>query len=218
MQYGKTDGSLGLITDFTDILNTYGAEASSKSVTADRADNQALYIGNFGDLTVKANYNSGGEAVKVNGQSLTIQDGYGAAASYDFHLFKLGAGYAEEAYNAGARTSDDHSKNLLVGLSSNLTDALYVAALYVNGSKMGDDFQGYELAGSYAFTEKLTLASTFTSAKFDSEKNLKDDTRDQAALDLGYQFTDYFKTYAGVSKKFTQDEELKGMLGAKVTF
>ncbi|GAM59987.1 outer membrane protein ompU [Vibrio ishigakensis] len=222
LQYGKTDGSLGLITDYTDILNTYGAEASSKSATADRADNQLLYIGNYGDLTVKANFNGGGAAVsksffddngvKVPNKDInsTIDKGYGAAASYDFGMFKLGAGYANETHTGNAKDSD----NILVGLGSNVTDALYLSALYVNGSQLGDDFQGYELAGSYAFTEKLTLASTFTSANFDSEK----DDRNQAALDLGYQFTSYFKTYAGISKKFTQDEELKGMLGAKVTF
>ncbi|GAM55847.1 outer membrane protein ompU [Vibrio ishigakensis] len=44
LQYGKTDGSLGLLTDYTDVLNFFGAEASSKSATADRADNQFLYI------------------------------------------------------------------------------------------------------------------------------------------------------------------------------
>ncbi|GAM74172.1 outer membrane protein ompU [Vibrio ishigakensis] len=222
LQFGKTDGSLGLLTDYTDILNTYGAEASSKSATADRADNQLLYIGTYGDLTVKANFNGGGAKVsksffdengnKIAGQDIntTIDKGYGAAASYDFGMFKLGAGYANETHEGNAKDSD----NILVGLGADVTDALYLGALYVNGSQLGDDFQGYELAGSYAFTEKLTLASTFTSANFDSEK----DDRNQAALDLGYQFTSYFKTYAGISKKFTQDEELKGMLGAKVTF
>ncbi|MEZ9834157.1 porin [Vibrio breoganii] len=223
LQYGKTDGSLGLITDYTDILNTYGSEASSKSATADRADNQLLYVGTYGDLTVKANVNGGGAKVSKsffddNGIkdptrpdiTATIDKGYGAAASYDFGMLKAGAGYAKETYDGNAKDSD----NVLVGLGADVTDALYLGALYVNGSQLGDDFQGYELAGSYDFTDKLTLASTFTSANFDSEK----DDRNSATVDLGYQFTNYFLTYAGVSKKFTQDEELKGMLGAKVTF
>ncbi|MFA0066748.1 porin [Vibrio breoganii] len=223
LQYGKTDGSLGLITDYTDILNTYGSEASSKSATADRADNQLLYVGTYGDLTVKANVNGGGAKVSKsffddNGIkdptrpdiTATIDKGYGAAASYDFGMLKAGAGYAKETYDGNAKDSD----NVLVGLGADVTDALYLGALYVNGSQLSDDFQGYELAGSYDFTDKLTLASTFTSANFDSEK----DDRNSATVDLGYQFTNYFLTYAGVSKKFTQDEELKGMLGAKVTF
>ncbi|MEZ8991554.1 porin [Vibrio breoganii] len=216
LQYGKTDGSLGLITDYTDILNTYGSEASSKSATADRADNQLLYVGTYGGLTVKANVNGGGDIVtsfvdtnKVT-QNVEIDKGYGAAASYDFGMLKAGVGYAKETHDQNFKDSD----NLLVGLGADVTDDLYLGALYVGGSKFGDDFQGYELAGSYDFTDKLTLASTFTSANFDSEK----DDRNSATVDLGYQFTNYFLTYAGVSKKFTQDEELKGMLGAKVTF
>ncbi|PML65262.1 porin [Vibrio breoganii] len=210
LQYGKTDGSLGLITDYTDILNTYGSEASSKSATADRADNQLLYVGTYGDLTVKANVNGGGDDVTGNNISTKIDKGYGAAASYDFGMLKAGVGYAKETHDQNFKDSD----NLLVGLGADVTDDLYLGALYVGGSQFGDDFQGYELAGSYDFTDKLTLASTFTSANFDSEK----DDRNSATVDLGYQFTNYFLTYAGVSKKFTQDEELKGMLGAKVTF
>ncbi|MEZ9707054.1 porin [Vibrio breoganii] len=210
LQYGKTDGSLGLITDYTDILNTYGSEASSKSATADRADNQLLYVGTYGDLTVKANVNGGGDDVTGNNISTKIDKGYGAAASYDFGMLKAGVGYAKETHDQNFKDSD----NLLVGLGADVTDDLYLGALYVGGSQFGDDFQGYELAGSYDFTDKLTLASTFTSANFDSEK----DDRNSATVDLGYQFTNYFLTYAGVSKKFTQDEELKGMLGAKATF
>ncbi|GEA60707.1 porin [Vibrio comitans] len=212
LQYGKTDGSLGLITDYTDILNTYGSEASSKSVTADRADNQLLYVGTYGDLTVKANVNGGGATVDdvTTGNSVAIDKGYGVAASYDFGMLKAGAGYAKETHDGTAKDSD----NLLVGLGADVTDELYLGALYVGGSQFGKDFQGYELAGSYDFTDKLTLASTFTSADFDQEK----EDRNTATVDLGYQFTNYFLTYAGVSKKFTQDEELKGMVGAKVTF
>ncbi|GAD91097.1 hypothetical protein VHA01S_068_00050 [Vibrio halioticoli NBRC 102217] len=211
LQFGKTDGALVQITNYTDILNTYGAEASSKSVTADRADNQLLYIGNYGDLTVNAALNGGGETVDTTGTGTTIDKGYGISASYDFGILKAGAGYAKETHD-GVLSKD--SDNLLVSLGSDITDELYVGALYVNGSKFGDDFNGFELATSYDFTEKLTLSGTYTSAKFDSEN----DDRNTASLDLGYNFTDYFITYVGVNKQFTQNEELKGMLGAKVTF
>ncbi|OBT09383.1 hypothetical protein A9264_08925 [Vibrio sp. UCD-FRSSP16_10] len=211
LQYGKTDGALVQITNYTDILNTYGAEASSKSVTADRADNQLLYIGNYGDLTVNAALNGGGETVDTDNTGTTIDKGYGLSASYDFGMLKAGAGYAKETHD-GFKAKD--SDNLLLSLGSDLTDQLYVGALYVDGSQFGDDFQGYELASSYAFTEKLTLAGTYTSVKFDSAT----DDSNKAALDLGYQATSYFKTYVGVSKAFTLNEELKALLGAKVTF
>ncbi|CAM4094140.1 porin [Vibrio neonatus] len=208
LQFGKTDGALVQLTNYTDILNTFGAEASNKSVTADRADNQLLYIGNYGGLTVNAAFNGGGETVATD---TTIDKGYGISASYDFGVLKAGAGYAKETHTG---VSSKDSDNLLLSLGSDITDQLYVGALYVNGSKFGDDFNGFELATSYDFTEQLTLSGTYTSAKFDSES----DDRNTASLDLGYNFTDYFLTYVGVSKQFTQNEELKSLLGAKVTF
>ncbi|GAD80054.1 porin [Vibrio ezurae] len=229
LQFGKTDGALVQITNYTDILNTFGSEASNKSATADRADNQLLYIGSYGGLTVNAALNGGGETLQKKYFNLTtgaeekskqintkIDKGYGASASYDFGVLKAGVGYAKETHENDTITHKDvkDSDNLLFSLGSDITDELYVGALYVDGSQYGDDFKGYELATSYDFTEKLTLSGTYTSSKFDSES----DDRNAAALDLGYNFTDYFLTYVGVSKQFTQNEELKSLLGAKVTF
>lgn len=218
LQYGKTDGSLGLLTDYTDVLNFFGAEASSKSVTADRADNQFLYIGTYGGLTVKANYNGGGAKLD-SGE--TIDQGYGASASYDFGQFKLGAGYANETHEdtaAGQKVED--SDNILVGAGVDLTDALYFGALYVNGSQLGNDFQGYELATTFAATDKLSLGATFTSARFDdaAKAGLTEKDSHKAALSATYQFTNYFSTYAEASKEFTNAEQFGGVLGAKVTF
>ncbi|CAM2895229.1 porin [Vibrio rarus] len=211
VQFGKTDGALYQIVNYTDILNTYGAEASNAETTAYRADNQFLYIGSYDALTVNASFNGGGQGVKDNvGNTTTAHYGYALSASYDFGFLNAGAGYAKEIHNGTFKDSD----SMLLSLGSNITDSLYVGGLYVNGTKFGDDFNGYELASSYAFTDKLSLAGTFTSVKFDSQS----DNSTKAALDLGYQATEYFKTYVGVSKAFTLNEELKGMLGAKVTF
>ncbi|GAM66154.1 outer membrane protein ompU [Vibrio sp. JCM 19236] len=220
LQYGKTDGSLGLLTDYTDVLNFFGAEASSKSATADRADNQFLYIGTYGGLTVKANYNGGGSKIQDdNKNDVTIDQGYGASASYDFGQFKLGAGYANETHEDNGAQKVKDSDNILVGAGVDLTDALYFGALYVNGSQLGNDFQGYELATTFAATDKLSLGATFTSARFDDIRT-GDTEKDshKAALSATYQFTNYFSTYAEASKEFTNKEQFGGVLGAKVTF
>ncbi|WP_017065960.1 porin, partial [Vibrio crassostreae] len=54
--YGKNDGALGVITDFTDIMSYHGNSAAHKIAVADRSDNMVSYKGQFQDLGVKASY------------------------------------------------------------------------------------------------------------------------------------------------------------------
>ena len=54
--YGKNDGALGVITDFTDIMAYHGNSAADKIAVADRVDNMLSYKGQFQDLSVKASY------------------------------------------------------------------------------------------------------------------------------------------------------------------
>ena len=48
--YGKNDGALGVITDFTDIMAYHGNSAADKLAVADRSDNMLSYKGQFQDL------------------------------------------------------------------------------------------------------------------------------------------------------------------------
>ncbi|MFA0026170.1 porin, partial [Vibrio sp. 10N.261.49.A5] len=43
--YGKNDGALGVITDFTDIMSYHGNSAADKLAAADRTDNMLSYKG-----------------------------------------------------------------------------------------------------------------------------------------------------------------------------
>ncbi|MBF4227651.1 porin, partial [Vibrio anguillarum] len=54
--YGKNDGALGVITDFTDIMSYHGNSAAYKIAVADRVDNMVAYKGQFADLGGKASY------------------------------------------------------------------------------------------------------------------------------------------------------------------
>lgn len=98
--YGKNDGALGVITDFTDIMAYHGATAvgESKLHVADRADNMLAYKGQFGDLGVKASYRFADRDVNAGKFVDNNKDGYSLSAVYAFGDtgFNIGAGYADQ--------------------------------------------------------------------------------------------------------------------------
>merc|ERR1712228_907246 len=80
--YGKADGSLGMLTDFTDIMAYHGNLAGNKIAAADRTSNNLAYAGTFGDLTFKANYVFGG-AFDKNDQKANDVHGFSTGAVYN---------------------------------------------------------------------------------------------------------------------------------------
>ncbi|USE03098.1 porin [Vibrio sp. SCSIO 43133] len=226
LQYGKTDGSLGIITDYTDILDAFGGEAGNKTATADRTTNQLLYIGTFGDLKVKANASGGGSAdsFKKYGNELsgTVDQGYGIAAQYQLGDLSFGAGYAyqkDENVSVTKNTSnlqispDATSQNVLVGAGYQLND-LYLGGLYTQGKLLDQDYKGFEVASKYDLTDRIRLAAAFQQVKFD----IADETDQNIAASVHYKFTNYFTTYAGISQDLKGDKDTAGRVGAIVTF
>lgn len=225
LQYGKTDGSLGIITDYTDILDAFGGEAGNKTATADRTTNQLLYIGTFGDLKVKANANGGGSADSFKKYdadiSGTVDQGYGIAAQYQLGDLSFGAGYAYQKDTditskiGGTTTSIDEAKsqNVLVGAGYQLND-LYLGGLYTQGKLLDQDYKGFEVASKYDLTDRIRLAAAFQQVKFD----IADETDQNIAASVHYKFTNYFTTYAGISKDLKGDKDTAGRVGAIVTF
>ncbi|AYV24217.1 porin [Vibrio mediterranei] len=225
LQYGKTDGSLGIITDYTDILDAFGGEAGNKTATADRTTNQLLYIGTFGDLKVKANASGGGSADSFNKYdadiSGTVDQGYGIAAQYQLGDLSFGAGYAYQKDTditskiGGTTTNIDEAKsqNVLVGAGYQLND-LYLGGLYTQGKLLDQDYKGFEVASKYDLTDRIRLAAAFQQVKFD----IADETDQNIAASVHYKFTNYFTTYAGISQDLKGDKDTAGRVGAIVTF
>lgn len=145
--YGKNDGALGVITDFTDIMSYHGNSAAMKIAVADRSDNMVSYKGQFQDLGVKASYRfadrseTGGEFVDNNADGYSLSGIYAIGDSG----FKLGAGYADQ---------DEQNEYMLA--ASFRTDALYFAGTFTDGelAKKNGDYTGYEFATAYTL-EKL---------------------------------------------------------------
>lgn len=150
--YGKNDGALGVITDFTDIMAYHGNSAADKIAVADRVDNMIAYKGQFDALSVKASYRfadrsegTGADAGKYvdNGQ-----DGYSLSAIYAIGQtgLTLGGGYADQ----------DEQNEYMLAASYTMGD-LYFAGIYTDGekAKKDGDYTGYELAAKYTMGQTV---------------------------------------------------------------
>ncbi|PSW08836.1 porin [Photobacterium rosenbergii] len=224
VRYGKTDGSLGMITDFTDIMSFHGNEAGNKLAAADRTSNNLAYVGSFdlgGDnLTVKANY------VFEDGSE---DDGYSIGGIYAMDMgLAFGAGYGEQ--DGQGLNADKTGKQAFGAISYTFGD-FYVAGLYQD-SRNTSVYEGFNIAESrgYEFAAAYTYGKTVFVATYnyleDTDKSA--DIRDSIAIDATHYFNKNFRTYAsykfnnldqdatvGITKARTSDEFV---LGARYDF
>ncbi|EGQ7941616.1 porin [Vibrio cholerae] len=191
--YGKNDGALGVITDFTDIMAYHGATAvgESKLHVADRADNMLAYKGQFGDLGVKASYrfadrteNTVTDKYEDNGK-----DGYSLSAIYAFGDtgFNIGAGYADQ----------DTQDQYMLAASYAIAD-FYFAGSFVDGQDKPanvakTDKTGYELAAKYTMGQAV-FSTTYNYLESKSS-GTKTDEADNFAIDATYYFKPNFRSY-----------------------
>ncbi|MGR6860708.1 porin [Aliivibrio salmonicida] len=194
--YGKNDGALGVITDFTDIMAYAGNSAADKISVADRTNNNLGYKGTFGDFSVKANYrfdDSSTNSNVTNNKNIS-NDGYALSGIYAFgdSGFKLGGGYADQA---------DANEMMFAG-SYTMGD-LYFAGTFTNGEKQKStsaagvttyhngsvDYTGYEAAVAYTMG-KTVFTSTYNNAETNNETSA-----DNFAVDATYFFNANFRTY-----------------------
>ncbi|USH01975.1 porin [Grimontia kaedaensis] len=194
--YGKNDGSLGMITDFTDIMSYHGAGASSKIDVADRTDNNIAYVGEFGGLTVKANY---------VGENDSVEKGYSLGTVYAMdNGLAMGLGYADQDTNAKLTESQ-----IEAAISYSINN-IYVAALYKDGeeklSGVKKDLTGYELAAAYKMgNTKFTTTYNNAESKAGSTKS---DTYDSIAVDATHYFNDNFRTYVSYNFNLLNENEV----------
>ncbi len=182
--YGKNDGALGVITDFTDIMSYHGNSAAYKIAVADRTDNMVSYKGQFQDLGVKASYRFADrtDSATDTGYDDNNADGYSLSGIYAIgdSGFKLGAGYADQ---------DEQNEYMLA--ASFRTEALYFAGTFTDGelSKDNGDYTGYEFATAYTL-DKAAFTLTYNNAETDG-----DTSADNVAIDATYYFKPNFRSY-----------------------
>ncbi|GLR03311.1 porin [Vibrio hyugaensis] len=183
--YGKNDGALGVITDFTDIMAYAGNTAADKLAAADRSDNMFSYKGQFENLAVKASYRFADRVEENGAYKDNGEDGYSLSAIYtlgDTGL-DLGAGYADQA----------DANEYMLAASYTMSD-LYFAGVFTDGEKEADfkntvDYTGYELAGAY------TLGQTVFTSTYNNAETNGDTSANNFAIDASYYFKPNFRGY-----------------------
>ncbi len=203
--YGKTEGALGVITDFTDIMAYHGNSAADKLAVADRTDNMIAYKGQFSDLSLKASYRFADRSESNDSFDNNDEDGYSLSAIYALGEtgLKLGGGYADQ----------NDSNEYMLGVSYTIGD-LYLAGLFTDGEKNFDgaqfdstnftgtqDYTGYEFAAAYTIG-KTVLSTTYNNAETDS-----DTSTDNIAIDATYYFKPNFRGYVSYNFNLLDDND-----------
>lgn len=191
--YGKNDGALGAITDFTDIMAYHGSSAAYKLAAADRADNMLSYKGQFDALSLKASYrfadrtdlksdgSIAGDDEAVDRYDNNGKDGYSLSAVYAIGQtgLTLGGGYADQ----------DEQNEYMLAASYTMGD-LYFAGVFTDGElDKNTDYTGYELAAKYTMGQTV-FTTTYNNAETDG-----DTSADNFAVDATYYFKPNFRGY-----------------------
>ncbi|MDN2480311.1 porin [Vibrio agarivorans] len=199
--YGKNDGALGVITDFTDIMAYHGNSAAYKIEVADRIDNTLAYSGSFYDFDLKASYRFADRIDDQNSDKFTDdkQDGYSLSGIYNVADtgLALAAAYADQ----GDKNNNVERSQYMLAASYTFGD-FYVAGTYVDGTDKstlsGEGFNkadntGYELAAAYTMGKTVfTTSYNYLESKVDGTKG---DVADNFAIDATYYFKPNFRTY-----------------------
>lgn len=200
--YGKNDGALGVITDFTDIMSYHGNSAADKIAVADRVDNMLAYKGQFGDLGVKASFrfadrteNTVTDKYEDNGK-----DGYSLSAIYAF---------GDTGFNVGAGYADQDKQNEYMLAASYRMENLYFAGLFTDGEKAATngDYTGYELAAGYKLGQ-AAFTTTYNNAETNDETSANN-----FAIDATYYFKPNFRTYISYNFNMIDAGDVLGKVG-----
>ncbi|SMY37388.1 Porin-like protein L precursor [Photobacterium malacitanum] len=205
--YGKADGSLGMLTDFTDIMAYAGSVVGgTKLAVADRTTNNLAYAGTFNNLTFKANYVFDGAAYNTTTGKKTDQSGFSTAVKYNVADtgLALGVGYAQQKDQTAINDSVNQTSKQTFAVASYTMGDLYFGGLYKYGHRdannlvNGDltDSQGYEFAAAYTMG-KAVFTTTYGFMK--DERNTSgayDELANALSVDGTYYFNSNFRTYA----------------------
>lgn len=203
--YGKQDTALVMITDFTDTMATFGADADGSialNAGSDKQENNFAYKGEFGGFTLGANYLAEEEA---------DSDQYAIAGMYSFDFgLDLGVGYA------GGKVADQDANQVDIGAQYSIADftfgALYLMNFSDDATGNSDDNDGYEISAQYKL-DKWTFVGVYNYA---TENDGDDDSVDNVAIEAVYKFNSNLRTYAGY--KFEMIDDLDDQIQAGIRY
>ncbi|MUK50653.1 porin [Aliivibrio fischeri] len=184
--YGQQDSAQVMLTDYTDILATFGGDAADLTDgNKDKRENNFVYSGEFDALTVQANY------IASNTKK---SDSFGLSGMYALPIgLDLGLGYT-----SGEQAGLDADQ---INLALRYTlDAFMVSGLFTTGEIDKIDAAGYELAAAYKMN-KWVFQGVYNYQEVDNK-----DTENNVAIEAIYKLNKSFRTYAGY--KFEQIDDL----------
>ncbi|HHX8504704.1 TPA: porin [Vibrio diabolicus] len=193
--YGKNDGALFVLTDFTDIMAYHGNTAALKLPVSDRTDNMLSYKGQFEQLAVRASYRFADRTTDAKGFTDNEEDGFSLSGIYAFANtgIELGAGYADQ----------NDSDEFMLAAAYSVGD-FYFAGNYtgadVDVAGESADYKGYELAASYNMGQTV-FTSTFNKGELEDA-----DTVENLAVDVTYYFKPNFRGYASYNFDLMDNE------------
>ncbi|WP_318480053.1 porin [Photobacterium leiognathi] len=204
--YGKQDSAQVMLTDYTDILATFGGDGVDLvDGNKDKRENNFLYAGEFNNFTVAANY------IAENNDAEKDSDSYGIAAQYAFPFgLSLGAGYVN---GQDGTDVDANQYNLAASYEFN---NFYAGATYASGEKGNTDLTGYELAT--AFKMDKFIAQAAYNFKQSEEAGIKTDDVDYFVLEGIYKFNKNLRTYAGYLFNQIDGEDDELQVGIRYDF
>ncbi len=197
MTYGKNDGALGVITDFTDIMAYAGGTAAYKLAVADRTNNMLTYQGQFNNFGVKASY-AFADRSEDNGHYIDNgENGYSLSTVYALGEtgVTLGAGYADQDKANEYMLAASYAINNLY-LAANFTDGKVAFAQDKNKTY---DYLGYEVAAAYTL-DQTVFTTTYNNAQIDST-----DSANNLAFDASYYFQPNFRAYVSYNFNFISE-------------
>ncbi|MCR9307354.1 MULTISPECIES: porin [Vibrio] len=195
LTYGKNDGALFVLTDFTDIMAYHGNTAALKLPVSDRTDNMLSYKGQFEQLAVRASYRFADRTTDAKGFTDNEEDGFSLSGIYAFANtgIELGAGYADQ----------NDSDEFMLAAAYSVGD-FYFAGNYtgadVDVAGESADYKGYELAASYTMGQTV-FTSTFNKGELEDA-----DTVENLAVDVTYYFKPNFRGYASYNFDLMDNE------------
>ncbi|WP_318520441.1 porin [Photobacterium leiognathi] len=204
--YGKQDSAQVMLTDYTDILATFGGDGVDLvDGNKDKRENNFLYAGEFNNFTVAANY------IAENNNDEKDSDSYGIAAQYAFPFgLSLGAGYVN-----GQDGTDVDANQYNLAVSYEFSN-FYAAATYASGENGDTDLTGYELAT--AFKMNKFIAQAAYNFKQSEKSGVKKDEKDYFALEGIYKFNKNLRTYAGYRFEQIDNKDDQLQVGIRYDF
>ncbi|MEI8634240.1 porin [Vibrio sp. PP-XX7] len=215
--YGKNDAALGVITDFTDIMDYHGGNASNKFATADRVDNLLSYAGTFGDFAVKADYRFA-DRIKTTspaGYDNNEIDGYSLSGIYTVADTGLafGLGFANQGTKTSSTTGTVGGDQWMATASYTIND-LYLAALYTakDYDNTSNDYDAFELAASYTMDKTVFYVTYGDGSRDDSVPSTTTTSSDgdfyqEVAVEAAYFFKPNFRGFVSYNFDLRDDNE-----------